>query len=100
MALALGTNCGFVTVAPSADPATGISPTIDFQSHGLQHTLPADAVTITEIGFWVDSQGDSGGNWDVGIYDDDGSDYPSDAIGRDQSILSSKHFTLDSCSSR
>lgn len=71
MALTIGTNCGFVTSAPSADP-TASNSGIDNDSWAFKETVPADAVTVTEIGFWIDSQNDEGLNWEVGIYDDDG----------------------------
>ena len=68
MALALGTNSGFVTVAPTADPAgTGVA--IDGSSVITKDTSPADAATITEIG-WYRASGTNGANFEVALYSD------------------------------
>jgi hypothetical protein len=66
MALALGTNSGFVTVAPSVDPnETGT--TIDGSSVVTKHTSPANAVKITEIG-WYRASGTNTANWEIALY--------------------------------
>ena len=66
MALALGTNSGFVTSAPSADPAaTGT--TIDGSSVVTKHTSPANAVKITSIG-WYRASGTNAANWEIALY--------------------------------
>ena len=66
MALALGTNSGFVTAAPSADPAeTGT--TIDGSSVVTKHTSPANAVKITSIG-WYRASGTNAANWEIALY--------------------------------
>lgn len=75
MALALGTNCGFVSAAPVDDPAE-VAADVDNYATALRDDTPATAVKITEIGFWCDSQNDEGQNWEVGIYADSGSDSP------------------------
>ena len=68
MALALGTNSGFVTVAPTADPAeTGT--TIDGSSVVTKHTSPADATRITSIG-WYRASGTNTANWEIALYAD------------------------------
>lgn len=69
MGLTLGTNCGFVTEAPTDDPAE--SPyTQDSYTSATKDTSPADAATITEIG-WYCSGSSEEANFEVGIYDDD-----------------------------
>ena len=78
MALSLGTNCGFVETAPVDDPAENVA-TIDAYVSALRHTTPATATKIVEIGWWCDSQGDEGQNWECGIYDDD-SDTPKNLL--------------------
>lgn len=66
MALALGTNSGFVTSAPSADPnETGT--TIDGSSVVTKHTSPANAVKITSIG-WYRASGTNAANWEIALY--------------------------------
>lgn len=66
MALTLGTNSGFVTSAPSADPAeTGV--TIDGSSVVTKHTAPANAVKITSIG-WYRASGTNAANWEIALY--------------------------------
>jgi hypothetical protein len=68
VALALGTNSGFVTVAPTADPAaTGA--TIDGNAVVTKHTTPADAIRITEIG-WYRASGTNTANWEIALYSD------------------------------
>src|SRR3990167_10999855 len=68
MALTLGTNCGFVTVAPTADPA-GTSTTIDGSSVVTKHTSPVGATKITEIG-WYRAAGTNTINWEIALYAD------------------------------
>ena len=68
MALALGTNSGFVTSAPSADPA-GVDTTLDGSSVVTKHTSPANAVKITSIG-WYRSVNTNAANWEVALYAD------------------------------
>lgn len=79
MALVLGTNCGFVSEAPVADPEGAANYATDGIADALEDTTPATAVKVTEIGWWCDSQGDDGPNWEVGIYDDD-NDEPGDLL--------------------
>jgi hypothetical protein len=79
MALALGTNCGFVTEAPVADPG-GTASTIDTWSWATKHTSPADAVRITEIGWWCDNATQEA-NFEVGLYSHDaGNDKPDSRL--------------------
>jgi hypothetical protein len=68
MALVLGTNSGFVTAAPSADPnETGT--TIDGSSVVTKHTTPAGAEKITSIG-WYRAAGTNTANWEIALYSD------------------------------
>ncbi len=68
MALTLGTNVGFVTVAPTADPA-GTNTTIDGSSVVVKHTTPAGARKITQIG-WYRGAGTNTANFEVALYAD------------------------------
>ncbi len=68
MAVVLGTNSGFVTVAPTADPA-GTNTTIDGSSVVTKDTSPANAVKITEIG-WYRGSGTNASNFEVALYSD------------------------------
>lgn len=68
MALTLGTNVGFVTTAPTADPAGGDT-TIDGSSVVVKDTSPAGAVKITEIG-WYRGSGTNTANFEVALYAD------------------------------
>ena len=66
MALVLGTNCGFVTTAPTSDPA-GNNRTLDTYSTAFKVTSPATAIIITELGFYCgNATGEA--NFDIGIY--------------------------------
>lgn len=74
MALVLGTNCGFVTVAPSADPE-GTGEIIDAYADSIHDTSPATAAKITEIG-WYCTNTTEEANFEVGVYTDEGNDEP------------------------
>ena len=79
MALVLGTNVGFVTVAPTADPA-GSSSNIDNRAWITRDVSPATAIKIIEMG-WYDSSssGTEESNFEVGLYADDGAVVPGEA---------------------
>ena len=69
MALVLGTNSGFVTVAPTTDPAASLQITIDGNSCVTKHTSPAYPARIIEIG-WYRAVGINTANWEVALYSD------------------------------
>ncbi len=77
MALVLGTNCGFVTVAPTSNPS-GVNLTIDNNAFTTKDTSPATAAKITEIGWWCDSSTPEV-NFEVGLYAADGVVVPGEA---------------------
>jgi len=66
MAVILGTNAGFVTVAPVADP-NGADGTCDNYSTAQKDTSPATALKITEVGWWCDAATEES-NFEVGLY--------------------------------
>ena len=68
MAIALGTSSGFVSTAPTADPA-GTNATIDGASVVTKHTSPAGATAISEIG-WYRGGGTNGANFEIALYAD------------------------------
>ena len=73
MALVIGTNCGFVSTAPTADPAE-FSQACDGFGYAVKDTTAASGETyITEIGWYCDNA-TSNTNFEVGLYDDDGGD--------------------------
>ncbi len=74
MALVLGTNCGFVTEAPTADP-TGASNDfwVDTRALAFKVTSPEGATKVTEIGWWCDTATQEA-DFDVGIYDHNSGD--------------------------
>ena len=67
--LIVGTNCGFVTTAPTTDPEGSINLTVDNYASASKYTSPPLATTITEIGWWCDFATDET-NFEVGIYAD------------------------------
>ena len=71
MALVLGTNVGFVTSAPVADPG-GSDEIIDGASVVVKHTTPAGAVRITSIG-WYRGSGTNTANFEIALYAANGS---------------------------
>lgn len=70
MALAYGTNIGFVEEAPSADPSGQGTSTMDGRARALKDTSPATAAKIVEVGWWCNN-GSEESNFEVGLYDDD-----------------------------
>lgn len=77
MALVLGTNSGFVTVAPTTDPG-GTNSSFDARSKVTKDTSPATAVKITEIGWYCDNATEEA-NFEVGLYAADGAVVPGEA---------------------
>lgn len=73
MALALGTNSGFVTTAPTSDPSGGLQTAVAISAFGIstvtKDTSPSNAATITEIGWWCDGATQES-NFAVGLYSD------------------------------
>jgi len=80
MALVLGTNCGFVTTAPTTDPQeTGAL--FDDKSLAVKDVAPVGAIKITEIGFYSAAVSEEA-NVEVGIYDHDPTlDEPENRLG-------------------
>ncbi len=77
MAVSIGTNSGFVTTAPTIDPA-GAATTIDDKSQVTHDTSPSGNKKITEIGWWCDTATEEG-NFEVGLYAADGGVVPGEA---------------------
>ncbi len=71
MALVKGTNCGFVSAAPTVDPAES-SIAIDTHSIAMLDTTSAGINTITEIGWYCDNATEEA-NFEVAIYSDNAS---------------------------
>ena len=67
MALVSGVNWGFVTVAPSVDPA-GLVAQVDDYSRAVRVVGPNGLVGITAFGWWCDLA-QSSVNYEVGLYD-------------------------------
>lgn len=79
MALVLGTNCGFVTTAPTANPG-GTTNAADNRSLALKDTSPSGDNVVTEIGFYVTGATEEA-NFEVGIYDHNvGDDNPENLL--------------------
>lgn len=73
MALSIGTNCGFVSTAPTTDPAGSAGAASDIDNKGLvsKYTSPATATKITEVGWYCDTATTTA-NFEVGLYAADG----------------------------
>ncbi len=78
MALVLGTNCGFVTTAPTSDPAE-TAWTISTTAQTLKDTSPAGDNRIIEIG-WYCGNATQEADTEVGIYSDSGTNHPDDLL--------------------
>jgi len=77
MAVVLGTNSGFVSVAPVDDPA-GLNQEADNKAHVTKHTSPATSNKITEMGWYCDNATEEA-NFEVGLYAADGAVVPGEA---------------------
>ena len=71
MGLTIGTNCGFVTSTPSADPNES-NITLDSYAWAMKDTVPTGYTTITEIGWWYNSCSymPAANTWEACIYSD------------------------------
>lgn len=78
MAIVLGTNAGFVTVAPTTDPSGDTTFTIDSRSSVVKDTSPAGATKIVEVGWWCNEATEEA-NFEVGLYAADGAVVPGEA---------------------
>ena len=83
MTLVKGTNCGFVSEAPSGAPAeTGWA--TDGKARAFKDTSPAGAQKVTEIG-WYCIEATEEANYEVAIYDHNvGDNNPEAIVGWDQ----------------
>lgn len=80
-AVTLGVNAGFVTTAPTSDPTGSETTVVSNNAMALKVTVPADATTITEIG-WYCQNAIEEANFEVGMYDHDaGNNDPNNVIG-------------------
>lgn len=77
MAITIGTNSGFVSTAPTADPADN-NGNIDDRAQTTKDTSPAGSNKITEIGWWCDAATQAA-NFEVGLYAADGAVVPGEA---------------------
>lgn len=81
-ALVMGTNAGFVTVAPTGDPAA-TAYIVDDRALAMKDTSPATAGKIVEMG-WYHSEGDDAATFELGIYShDSGNDKPDELLWSD-----------------
>ncbi len=77
-AVVIGTNAGFVTVAPTGDPAASTG-TVDNSANAQKDIAPTGAVRVTEIGWWADTATEAA-NFEVGIYTDEGAQEPENLL--------------------
>ena len=71
MAIVTGTNAGFVTTAPTADP-TSPDGDIGARANGAKFTSPAGTNKVTELGWWVGVAPSSAAeDWEMAIYTHD-----------------------------
>ena len=78
MAVVIGTNSGFVTTAPTADPAASAT-VIDNLAMAISDVTPSLTGSVSEIGWWC-ANSTQETNFEVGIYEDNGSNLPGDLI--------------------
>ena len=81
MGLVKGTNCGFVSSAPTSDPTSPSSINCHNLSTGGKFVSPATAIKVTEIGWYCGNNGGTDCNWEAGIYDhNSGDDNPENLL--------------------
>ncbi len=90
MPLEVGVSAGFVIDSPGDDPDDSSS-NVDGVVLACRHTSPAGANKITELGWWQDWAINSPGEYNMGVYADDG-----DAPGALITPQSSGQITTDS----
>jgi len=78
MAIIKGTNAGFVTAAPSGDPAASAT-VLENIAWGLKDTCPADVDIITQVG-WYCSLDSGEVDYEVGLYSHDSGNNEPDAL--------------------
>ena len=75
-----GTNCGFVSVAPTADPE-GYSFAVSTWGRGFKDVAPTGATKVTEIGVYINIETEAA-DIDLGIYSHNaGDDNPEALLG-------------------
>lgn len=86
MAIVIGTNAGFVTVAPTADPGGQGNP-VDYLARSNLYTAPAGNNKVIEMGWWMRSfPGDPGENFQLGIYSDNAGE-PGNLLVMEEAVL-------------
>lgn len=81
MALTRGTNCGFVSSAPVANPNTADELNFDDFALAFKDVSPVGTNKIVEIGWWCDNATQEA-NYEVGIYTHNaGDDEPEAVVG-------------------
>ena len=86
MSLVIGTNCGFVSAAPTEDPG-GIDAAIDYYPRSNLHTSPIGTYKVVEIGWYSNDYADPGGSFQIGIYSDS-SGVPGTLLAVEEAVLS------------
>ena len=79
-AVVAGTNAGFVSSAPSADPEGSTSSNWDDRIRAAKHTAPAGATAITSVGAYIVNATEAA-NMEIGIYADSAG-YPGELLGK------------------
>lgn len=77
MVVVIGTNSGFVTTAPTVDPAH-LNFVVDGRALVTLDTSPETAGKITEMGWWCDTASQES-NFEIGLYAADGATVPGEA---------------------
>lgn len=83
MALVIGTNAGFVLVAPTTDPQGPQETALDPYSFSMKVTSPAVITRVTEMGIYIMENPGGAPDFEMGIYTHDvGNNRPGDLIGK------------------
>ena len=94
MALVLGTNSGFVTEAPAADPSGGGLVLMDTRARVQLDTSSATAAKITAIIWWCDGATEES-NFEVGLYNSSDDMLYSDTVNAKGTTAGWKTVSVD-----
>jgi len=72
MAVVIGTSSGFVSTAPTTNPAGTETGAARGRAVVTKDTSPSTAIKITELGFYYVTTGSPAGNYTIGVYAADG----------------------------
>ena len=82
MAIAEGSNAGFVTATPADEDPNETATDVEYRGNAVKYTSPSDMDYVTEIGWYCGDITGGENYWDISIYAHDaGNNKPNARIG-------------------